>query len=149
MAKRTIRRRMRKSRTIRKVMRGCNRRRQGRGKVGGEQGAPVQAYQPPNGSPQGNQVLAAMQVEKQQADVYAANTPSDSPEQIGSNMAGGKVTTTAQPAEPVKEPFGVGNNISSTPAQVGGGYRRGRARTRHQKRKLRYKKSVARKSRRS
>jgi hypothetical protein len=140
MAKRTIRRRMRKSRTIRKVMRGCNRR--GRGKVGG---APVQAFQAANGSPQGNQVLAAVQVEKQQADVYAANTPSDSPTPIGSNMAGGKVTTEA----PVKEPFGVGGNISSTYAQVGGGYRRGRARTRHQKRKLRYKKSVARKSRRS
>ena len=146
MAKRTIRRRMRKSRTIRKVMRGCNRRRHGRGKVGG---APVEAYQPTNGTSQGNDVLAAMQVEAQQAGADAqAQTPPPVPP-LASNMAGGKVTTTAQPAEPVKEPFGVGNNISSTPAQVGGGYRRGRARTRHQKRKLRYKKSVARKSRRS
>ena len=145
MAKRTIRRRMRKSRTIRKVMRGCNRR--GRGKVGG---APVQAFQAANGSSQGNDVLAALQVEAQQAGADAqAQKPPSVPTPIESIMAGGKVTTTAQPAEPVKEPFGVGSNISSTPAQVGGGYRRGRARTRHQKRKLRYKKSVARKSRRS
>jgi len=142
MAKRTIRRRMRKSRTIRKVMRGCNRR--GRGKVGGA----TEALQYPGSGANGP--LAALQVEAQQADADAkAQTPQSVPSPIESNMSGGKVTTTAQPAAPVKEPFGVGGNISSTPAQVGGGYRRGRARTRHQKRKLRYKKSVARKSRRS
>lgn len=143
MAKRTIRRRMRKSRTIRKVMRGCNRRRQGRGKVGGA----TEAVQYSGSGSGSNDTLAAVQVEKQQADVYAANTPrGDTGTPRDSSIGGGKVTTTAQP---VKEPFGVGGNISSTYAQVGGGYRRGRARTRHQKRKLRYKKSVARKSRRS
>ena len=39
MAKRTIRRKIRKNKTIRKVMRGCNR---GRMKVGG---APIQVHQ--------------------------------------------------------------------------------------------------------
>ena len=144
MAKRTIRKRMRKSRTIRKVMRGCNRRRHGRGKVGGA----TEALQVDGSG--GNEALAALQVEAQQASADAkAQTPPPVPTQIESNMAGGKVTTTAQPDVSSKEPFAVGGNIFSTPAQVGGGYRRGRARTRHQKRKLRYKKSVARKSRRS
>ena len=139
MAKRTIRRRMRKSRTIRKVMRGCNGR--GRGKRGGGE-----AVQYAGASPTSNQNIAAMQVEAQQAGAdAAAQKPGPAPQEVKSNMVGGETTTT--PA--AVEPFGVGGIITSTYSQVGGSRRYGRARTRHQKRKLKYKKSVARKSRRS
>ena len=148
MAKRTIRRRMRKSRTIRKVMRGCNGRRgrgRGRGKRGGDAppGAKEALQYPGSGA---NAPLAVLQAEAWQADADAkAQTPPSVPSPIESNMVDGETTTTSAKVEP----FGVGSNISSKPAQVGGGYRRGRARTRHHKRKLKYKKSVARKSRRS
>ena len=142
MAKRTIRRRMRKSRTIRKVMRGCNGR--GRGKRGGGE-----AVQYAGASPTSNQNIAAMQVEAQQAGAdAAAQKPGPPPDTITSNMVNSKVTTMPATEKPV-EPFGVGDNITSTYSQVGGSRRYGRARTRHQKRKLKYKKSVARKSRRS
>ena len=138
MAKRNIRRRVRKNRTIRKVMRGCNRRRGKRG--GGE------AVQYAGASPMANQNLAAMQAAAQQASADAkAQTPPPIPPIIMLNQVSGSVTTT--PA--AVEPFGVGSNISSRPAQIGGSHHHGRAKTRHYKRKLRYKKSVARKSRRS
>ena len=146
MAKRTIRRRVRKNRTIRKVMRGCNRRRGKRG--GGE------AVQYAGASPMANQNLAAMQAAAQQAGADAnAQTPPPIPPMVMSNQVAGSVTTTPAPApasgSQAVEPFGVGSNISSRPAQIGGSHHHGRAKTRHYKRKLRYKKSVARKSRRS
>jgi hypothetical protein len=138
MAKRTIRIRSRKSRTIRKVMRGCNGRGRGRGKRGGGR----EAVQYPNASDAANRNLAVLQAGTAQANQAAGNSPPQPTEQIKSNMAGGQATT-------ITEPFGVGGNISSTYGQVGGSHHRRRSKTRHQKRKLRYKKSVARKSRRS
>ena len=141
MAKRTIRIRSRKSRTIRKVMRGCNGRGRGRGKRGGRE-----AVQYGNASPAANTNLAAMQAGTAQANQAAGNSPAPMPKQIESTMAGGQATTTTAP---ITEPFGVGGNISSTYSQVGGSHHRRRSKTRHHKRKLRYKKSVARKSRRS
>jgi hypothetical protein len=83
-----------------------------------------------------------MQAGTAQANQAAGNSPPSPPKQIESSMAGGQATT-------ITEPFGVGGNISSTYGQVGGSHHRRRSKTRHQKRKLRYKKSVARKSRRS
>ena len=138
MAKRTIRRRLRKNRTIRKVMRGCNGRR-GRGKRGGGE-----AYQASGVSAQQNQTLAALQAEAQQAGLDAkAQTPPQIPSPMASNQMAGSATNKGQ------EPFGVGGNVSSTYGQAGGSHHRGRSKTRHHKRRLRYKKSVARKSRRS
>jgi hypothetical protein len=120
MAKRTIRRRVRKNRTIRKVMRGCNRRRM---RVGGEP-AKVEAPQYAGASPQSNANLAGGTKALLDAQQAAGNSPPPVPKQsVQSNMVAGSVTT--------------------TPAQQGG------ARTRHHKRKLRYKKSIARKSRRA
>ena len=142
MAKRTIRIRSRKSRTIRKVMRGCNGRGRGRGKRGGGR----EAVQYAGASPAANTNLAAMQAGTAQANQAAGNSPPSPPEQIESNMGGGQAITTPAPKT---EPSGVGGNVSSTYVQVGGSHQRGRSKTRHQKRKLRYKKSVARKSRRS
>ena len=140
MAKRTIRRRVRKSKTIRKVMRGCNGRGRGRRKRGGRE-----AVQYPSASPAANSNLAAMQAAAQQAGSDAkAQTPPPMPPQAMSNQMAGSVSN-----NPAVEPSGVGGNVSSTYSQVGGSHHRGRARTRHHKRRLRYKKSVARKSRRS
>lgn len=142
MAKRTIRRRLRKSRTIRKVMRGCNGRsrgRRGRAKVGGEAGM-RQATTFSTGGQMTNAISIELQQQAGQAKSDAnAQVVGPPPAPIKSNMVGG-VTT---------EPFGVGGAIHSSPAQVGGrgSYRRGGAKTRHHKRKLRYKKSIARKSR--
>lgn len=116
MAKRTIRRRLRKNKTIRKVMRGCNRRRM---KMGG---ATIQAAQYSGASPQANQNLAGGTQHLLQAQQHAGNTPPAPPLPVPSNAVGGSVTT--------------------KPAAQGGG-----ARTRHHRRKLRYKKSIARKSR--
>ncbi len=141
MAKRTIRIRSRKSRTIRKVMRGCNGRGRGRGRGRGKRGG-TEAVQYANASPAANANLAAMQTGTAQANQDAGNSAPPPNEQIKSNMAGGQATTTT-------EPFGVGGNVSSTYGQVGGSHHRRRSKTRHHKRKLRYKKSVARKSRRS
>jgi hypothetical protein len=143
MAKRTIRRRLRKNRTIRKVMRGCNGRR-GRGKVGGA----TEAVQYSGSGSGANGTLAALQAEAQQAGSDAkAQTPPPIPIQMMSNQMAGSVSSS------VTEPFGVGGNVSSTystyNSQVGGSHHRGRSKTRHHKRRLRYKKSVARKSRRS
>jgi hypothetical protein len=146
MAKRTIRRRLRKSRTIRKVMRGCNGRsrgRRGRAKIGGEAGM-VQATTFSGAGTTTNANNIAMQKAAMQAGADAKAQQVGPPEApIKSNMVGGVTTTTT------KEPFGVGDAIHSNPAQVGGrgSYRRGVAKTRHHKRKLRYKKSIARKSR--
>ena len=146
MAKRTIRRRLRKSRTIRKVMRGCNGRsrgRRGRAKVGGDAGM-VQATTFSGAGPIQNSINIQMQQEAGQAQSDAnAQQAGSPPAPIKSNMVGGVTTTTT------KEPFGVGGVIRSNPTQVGGrgSYRRGSAKTRHHKRKLRYKKSIARKSR--
>ena len=137
MAKRTIRIRSRKSRTIRKVMRGCNGRGRGRGKRGGGE-----AVQYPNASAAANTNLAAMQAGTAQANQAAGNSPPPPPKPIEPSMAGGQATT-------INEPLGVGGNVSSTYGQVGGSHHRRRSKTRHHKRKLRYKKSVARKSRRS
>lgn len=113
MAKRTIRRRLRKNKTIRKVMRGCNGRRM---RVGGEP-ATIEAPQYSNSSPEANANLATGTQHLLQAQQYAGNVPPPIPAPIKSNMA------------PV-------------PVKQGGG-----AKTRHHKRKLRYKKSIARKSR--
>ncbi len=120
MAKRTIRRRMRKSRTIRKVMRGCNRRRM---RVGGEP-AKVEAPQYSGASPQSNANLADGTKALLAAQQNAGNTPPPVPKQS-------------------VQPSMTGSSVTTTPAQQGG------ARTRHHKRKLRYKKSIARKSRRA
>ena len=116
MAKRTIRRRLRKNKTIRKVMRGCNGRRM---KMGG---ATIQAAQYSGASPQSNQNLAGATQHLLQARQHAENMPPPIPDQIKSTAVGGNITT--------------------KPAAQGGG-----ARTRHHRRKLRYKKSIARKSR--
>jgi len=143
MAKRTIRRRLRKSRTIRKVMRGCNGRsrgRRGRAKVGGKAGM-VQATTSSTGGSMTNTINIEMQKAAMQAQSDAnAQQAGSPPAPIKSNMVGGVTTT---------EPFGVGGAIHSRPPQFGGrgSYRRGSAKTRHHKRKLRYKKSIARKSR--
>jgi hypothetical protein len=151
MAKRTIRRRMRKSRTIRKVMRGCNGRGRGRGrgKRGGQ--APPGTIQGTTfGDSSSNSTNVALQGGFLEAKQAAGNTPGPAPPEVKPSMFGVETTTTPALDPPTKvEPFGVGGNISSTYSQVGGSRRYGRARTRHQKRKLKYKKSVARKSRRS
>jgi hypothetical protein len=104
MVKRTIRRRVRKNKTIRKVMRGCNRRRMKAG------GATIQAHQYSGAPPAANQNIAALTQYAGQAHVNAQNTPPPIPLARQATMAGG-------------------------------------ARTRHHKRRLRYKKSMARKSR--
>jgi hypothetical protein len=121
MAKRTIRRRLRKNRTIRKVMRGCNRKRV---RVGG-QPAKVEAAQYAGASPQANQNLAGGTKALLDAQQDAGNLPPAAPAPMKSNMVG------------------AGVSVTTKSAQQGG------ARTRHHKRKLRYKKSIARKSRRA
>jgi len=117
MAKRTIRRSVRKNKTIRKVMRGCNGRRGRRGrsraKVGGQQ--KIEAAQYAGASPQANQNLAGGTAAFLEAQQMARNSPPAPPAPIQSNMVGMK----------------------------------GGARTRHHRRRLRYKKSMARKSRRA
>ena len=148
MAKRTIRRRLRKNRTIRKVMRGCNGRRgRGRGKRGGD--APPGAKEALQYSGSGaNGTLVVLQAGTQQAISDAdAQTPPAIPAPVMSNQMAGSVSSST----PVVEPFSGGTFSStySTYGQVGGSHHRGRSKTRHHKRKLRYKKSVARKSRRS
>jgi hypothetical protein len=146
MAKRTIRRRLRKSRTIRKVMRGCNGRsrgRRGRAKVGGEAGM-VQATTSSSAGPMQNAINIEMQKAAMQADADAkAQQVGPPPTPIKSIMGGAVTTTTPTGVEEFNGSF------HSSPAQVGGrgSYRRGGAKTRHHKRKLRYKKSIARKSR--
>jgi hypothetical protein len=116
MAKRTIRRRMRKSKTIRKVMRGCNGRRgRSRAKVGGAAAGKIEAAQYAGASPQANQNLAGGTSNLLEAQQNAGNSPPAPPAPIKSSMA-------------------------QLPQQGG-------SRTRHHRRRLRYKKSVARKSR--
>ena len=111
MAKRTIRRRVRKSKTIRKVMRGCNGRRgRSRAKVGGAAAGKIEAAQYAGASPQANQNLAGGTSNLLEAQQNAGNSPPAPPAPIKSSMAGG-------------------------------------SRTRHHRRRLRYKKSIARKSR--
>lgn len=147
MAKRTIRRRLRKNRTIRKVMRGCNGRR-GRGKVGGA----TEAVQYSGSGSGANGPLVVLQAGTQQAIADAkAQTPPAIPPQVTSNQMAGSVSSSSS-TTPVVEPFSGGNfssPYSTYNSQVGGSHHRGRSKTRHHKRKLRYKKSVARKSRRS
>ena len=113
MTKRTIRRRMRKSKTIRKVMRGCNgrlRRRHSRAKSGG---------QPP----------------KIEAAQYAGASDA-----ANANLAGGTAALLqAQQAAKNMPPV--------APAPTQPSFMQGGARTRHHRRRLRYKKSMARKSR--
>lgn len=138
MAKRTIRRRMRKNRTIRKVMRGCNRRilnkdmkplhksmdkamkklhksmrRRGRSraKVGGAAAGKIEAAQYAGASPQANANLVGGISNLAEAQQAAGNSPPLPP----------------PPAKPL--------------------FMQGGARTRHHRRRLRYKKSMARKSR--
>ncbi len=106
MAKRTIRRRMRKNRTIRKVMRGCHRR---RAKTGGQ--AKIEAAQYSGASPEAN-----------------------------ANLAGG-ISNLAQAQQ------AAGNSPPPPPAPIKSSFMQGGARTRHHRRRLRYKKSMARKSR--
>lgn len=143
MAKRTIRRRVRKSKTIRKVMRGCNgrilnkdmkplhksmdkamkklhksmrRRGHSRVKVGGAAAGTIEAAQYAGASPQANQNLAGGTSALLEAKQAAGNIPPVPPAHTRSNMVGMK----------------------------------GGARTRrHHRRRLRYKKSMARKSRRA
>ena len=118
MAKRTIRRRMRKSKTIRKVMRGCNgrrlRRRHSRAKVGG-----LEAAQYPGAPPQANENLAGGTAAFLEAQQMARNSPPVAPAHI------------------------VESNMAQLPQQGGARTRR------HHRRRLRYKKSMARKSRRA
>ncbi len=120
MAKRTIRRRMRKSKTIRKVMRGCNGRRLRRGrsraKVGGQQ--QIEAAQYAGAPPEANKNLAGGTAAFLEAQQMAGNSPLAAPEIRASNMA-------------------------PLPQQGGARTRR------HHRRRLRYKKSMARKSRRA
>lgn len=130
MAKRTIRRRVRKNKTIRKVMRGCNRR-HSRAKVGGGVQAPQ--YTGGGASPQANANLATGTASLLEAQQNAGNKAPLPPTPIQSSMA---------PAP--REAFSLATNA----ARVGGGSQYGGgARTRHHKRRLRYKKSIARKSR--
>ncbi len=115
MAKRTIRRRVRKSRTIRKVMRGCNgsrgRRGRSRAKVGGAAAGKIEAAQYAGASDAANANLAGGTAALLQAQQAAKNMP------------------------PV------------APAPTQSSFMQGGARTRHHRRRLRYKKSMARKSR--
>ena len=112
MAKRTIRRRMRKNRTIRKVMRGCNRRRgRSRAKVGGAAAGKIEAAQYAGASPQAN-----------------------------ANLVGG-ISNLAEAQQ------AAGNLPPPSPAPATSSFMQGGARTRHHRRRLRYKKSMARKSR--
>ena len=120
MAKRTIRRSVRKSKTIRKVMIGCNGRRGRRGrsraKVGGAAAGKIEAAQYAGASPEANQNLAGGTANLLEAQQAAGNSPPAPPALARSNMVGMK----------------------------------GGARTRrHHRRRLRYKKSMARKSRRA
>jgi hypothetical protein len=115
MAKRTIRRRVRKNKTIRKVMRGCNgsrgRRGRSRAKVGGAAAGKIEAAQYAGASPEANQ-----------------------------NLAGGTAALLqAQQA--------AGNTAPKAPMSIQSSFMQGGARTRHHRRRLRYKKSMARKSR--
>jgi len=111
MAKRTIRRRMRKNKTIRKVMRGCNRRIM-------KGGVQVHQYSGASGGANAN-IKAGTQL-LLQAQQNAGNTPLPIPPSRTSSIAS--------------------SNLSTRSMQGG-------ARTRHHKRRLRYKKSMARKSR--
>ena len=117
MAKRTIRRRVRKNKTIRKVMRGCDRR-HSRAKVGG---MPAHQY---SGAPAAaNANIRALTQHAGQAQVNANNISLPPPaNKIPSNQA-------------------------TIPAPANATGMQGGARTRHHKRRLRYKKSMARKSR--
>ena len=114
MAKRTIRRKIRKNKTIRKVMRGCNR---GRMKVGG---APIQVHQYAGAS---------------SAHANANNKAATGHLLQAQQIAG---ASTPGPAPPAPPPSRL---ATSTPAMSGGSF------LRHSKRRLRYKKSIARKSR--
>ena len=136
MAKRTIRRRVRKSKTIRKVMRGCNgrilnkdmkplhksmdkamkklhksMRRHSRAKVGGQ--PKIEAAQYAGASDAANANLAGGTAALLQAQQAAKNMPPVAPKPTQSS------------------------------------FMQGGARTRHHRRRLRYKKSMARKSRRA
>jgi hypothetical protein len=138
MAKRTIRRRMRKNRTIRKVMRGCNRRRM---KKGGAPppGAPPPGAPPPQGtipvktyanqSPESVKTNAALTQQVAQSDALSKNQAPPMPTPIQSTTGPG-----------------ISNNAANAPAAKG---MQGGARTRYHRRRLRYKKSMARKSRRA
>jgi len=126
MAKRTIRRRMRKNRTIRKVMRGCNRRRMKKGGATAPQGL-MEVHQSSTASGTSNSVNAKLAEHAAGASNIASNTPG--PLVVAnrqSNMAGG-----------------ISTNAANAKGMQGG------ARTRHHRRRLRYKKSMARKSRRA
>ena len=129
MAKRTIRRRARKNRTIRKVMRGCNRRRMKKGGATAPSGQ-MEVHQYALASPQTNAGLAATSKVTLQSDA------------LSKNPAGPLVTANRQSS--------MAGSISTTnaaaPAAKG---MQGGARTRYHRRRLRYKKSMARKSRRA
>lgn len=115
MAKRTIRRRVRKNRTIRKVMIGCNRRlrrHHSRAKAGGAAAGKIEAAQYAGASPIANANIADGTEALLRAQQVAGNTP------------------------PVDLPKPLQSSIMQ-----------GGARTRHHRRRLRYKKSMARKSR--
>ena len=132
MAKRTIRRRMRKNRTIRKVMRGCNRRRMKKG------GAP-----PPGAPPQGTIPVTTFAT---QSDA-SKQTHATLTQQVAQSDALSKnpAPTTPPPTQPTMGP-GISNNAANAPDAKG---MQGGARTRYHRRRLRYKKSMARKSRRA
>ena len=126
MAKRTIRRRARKNRTIRKVMRGCNRRRMKKGGATAPPGT-IQTHTYAHQSAESVKTNAALTEHAAGANNIASNTPG--PLVVAnrqSNMAGG-----------------ISTNAANAKGMQGG------ARTRHHRRRLRYKKSMARKSRRA
>jgi len=132
MAKRTIRRRARKNRTIRKVMRGCNRRRMKKG--GATATIPVTTYA--SSTPASTNAITNNT--KATADAF----------ELSKN--------TAPLIPPATQPT-MGQGISNTPANANANApapatakgMQGGARTRHHRRRLRYKKSMARKSRRA
>ena len=128
MAKRTIRRRMRKNRTIRKVMRGCNRRRMKKGGAPPPQGTiPVTTYA--TQSDASKQTHATLTQQVAQSDALSKNPAPSIPQPTQSTMGPG-----------------ISNNADNAPAAKG---MQGGARTRYHRRRLRYKKSMARKSRRA
>ena len=133
MAKRTIRRRARKNRTIRKVMRGCNRRRM---KKGG-------ATAPPGTAPPGT------------IQTHSYSTAGEGPNAVNAKLtqhAAAAHALSQNPARPIPPPTqssmagGISTNGANAPAAKG---MQGGARTRYRRRRLRYKKSMARKSRRA
>jgi hypothetical protein len=128
---------MRKNRTIRKVMRGCNRRRMKKG------GAPPPGAPPPGAPPQGTIPVTTFATQSPES----VKTHATLTQQVAQSDALSKnpAPTTPPPTQPTMGP-GISNNAANAPDAKG---MQGGARTRYHRRRLRYKKSMARKSRRA